>query len=98
MGRLLVRSVTFAEDGMAVEYMTLPEDARENGLSQTHSVWIPRGEDYDDEIDAVEEAANEAVKDALEDFGKMPQLDIEGQVEAALAEREDAEDDEEAKD
>lgn len=85
--RILIRNISFAEDGMAVEYMNVPADVRQNGLSITHSVWIPREDDYDDEIAAVEDAALEAVMDALEDFGRLPAVDLKAQVEQAIEDR-----------
>ena len=91
--RPLIRNIAFTQDGMSIDYMVLPRDARENGLAITHNVWIPREDDYDDEIEAVEQAAQAAVLDALEDFDRIPELDIKGQVEDALAKA--AEDDDE---
>lgn len=101
MARILIRHIAFNEDGVSIDYMTLPGDARENGLAITHNLWIPREDDYDEELDAIEEAAQEAVRDALDDFNKLPELDIKTQVEEALSKRAEAEaeaedDDEEA--
>lgn len=95
VARILIRHVAFNEDGVSIDYMTLPGDARENGLALTHNVWIPREDDYDDEIDAIEQAAQEAVLDALDDFKKLPELDLEKQVQEALTAAAEAEQEDE---
>lgn len=92
MARILIRNVAFNPDGVSIDYMTLPGDARENGLAITHNLWIPREDDYDDEIEAMEQAAQEAVLDALDDFKKLPELDLTAQVEEALTKRAENED------
>lgn len=97
MARILIRNVAFNPDGVSIDYMTLPGDARENGLAITHNLWIPREDDYEDEIEAMERAAQDALLDALDDFKKLPELDITAQVVEALtkrAEDEDEDDDE----
>ena len=97
MSRVLVRQIAIHPDGVAIDYIRMPEDARENGLTVTHNIWIPRGEDYEDELDAIEDAAREAVLDALDDLDKLPVPDLREQVKAvadALAEEDDEDEDE----
>lgn len=91
-GRLLVRNVAIHPDGVAIDYLRLPADTRENGLTVTHNIWIPRGEDYEDELDAIEDAVKEAVMDALEDLGNLPEPDLRSEVQRAVDEAEDDED------
>lgn len=98
MGKYLVRNVAFTEDGMAVDYIELPADIRENGLTLTHQVFIPEGEDYDEEIDAVRQAALDAIGDALDDFTKLPPQDLQTTVGKALEEVERRNDEEDEED
>ena len=97
-GKRLVRNVAFAEDGVSIDYIELPADIRENGLTLTHQIFIPEGDDYDDEIDAIRTAALDAVGDALDDFTKLPAVALETTVARAVEEVErlrDEEDDDE---
>lgn len=57
------------EDGVVrLTYKTLPQDSR-GPLVAEHSLTIPWGSDYDDELAALVNAAEELLADALEDFG-----------------------------
>ena len=85
-GKRLVRNVAFAEDGVSIDYMEVPADIRENGLLITHQIFIPEGEDYDDEIDAIRQAALDAVDDALDDFTKLPAVSLQESVDRAVEE------------
>lgn len=97
MRKRLVRNVAFAEDGVSIDYIDLPADIRENGLQITHQVFIPEGDDYDDEIEAIRAAALDAVGDALDDFEKLPAVTLEATVARAVEqverERDEADDD-----
>ncbi len=53
--------------GIEIGYVRVPEDVKKNGLISSHSVQIPRGSDYDDELDDVMEALAALLHDALED-------------------------------
>ncbi len=93
--KILIRNIGVDETGLTIEYMDVPADVRRNGLAATHAIFIPRAEDYDDEIDAVESAALEAVLDALDDFTKLPPVDLVAEVEDAKRTIEEAAEDDE---
>ena len=66
-----IRSITFQSDGsIAIEYIGLT-DFKANGLQLQHVALVPAGEDYDDEIEAVHEAALELVRDVVDDLGRV---------------------------
>jgi hypothetical protein len=64
----LVQSVMIGENGLVIDYTRPAEDVKSNGLQVTHSLFIPLGEDYDDEIEAVLEAVHDCLADAHEDL------------------------------
>lgn len=67
--RVNIRGVTFNPDGSAVvEYVTPAKDARANGVTINHAMFVPHGADYDDELDALMDAATYLINDVLEDF------------------------------
>lgn len=69
LNRVLVRSVTFEADGSVVlEYCIPAKDARANGVVLNHILSVPFGDEYDDEIDAVQDAALHLISDVLEDL------------------------------
>jgi hypothetical protein len=76
-----------ADGGVEVGYVRVPEDLKKNGLIWQHTVQIPRGSDYDDELDAVMEAIAVLTRDVLEDQELAEPIDID--------EPEDEEDEEE---
>jgi hypothetical protein len=67
--RILLRSITFQPDMSAVvEYCIPAQDARQNGVVLNHIMQVPYGDDYDDEIDAVQDAVLALIDDVLEDL------------------------------
>jgi hypothetical protein len=73
----LIRSLTFQPDGsVAVEYVTPATDVKANGLEINHVLLIPRDSDYDDELDAVMEAVNAMLEDAIEDLDTAAPFDF----------------------
>ncbi len=66
--RFIIRSITITPDGTALEYVETDRDVWPSGLQHQHVVFIPRGDDYEDELDAIEEAAQAALIDALQDI------------------------------
>lgn len=69
----LIATVALEPDALVLTYMTLPADLRENGLAAQHQLTIPKGSDYDDEIEAVTDAVHALLADALDDFSKVPE-------------------------
>lgn len=84
----LLASVDLDADGLSLAYMEFPQDVRKNGLTWQHRVFVPRGSDYDDEIDAAVEALQALLTDVLDD------IDRAEPVELAEDEDEEAEEDE----
>lgn len=72
----VILSLNLDAEAVSVVYLTLPTDLRETGLAQQHSLLIPAGGDYDDEIEAVRDAALALLEDALEDFEKVPPYEL----------------------
>lgn len=65
----MIRSIAIDAEAVNVEWLDPP---RENGLMQVHQISIPRGADYEDEIDAVVAATEALLVDVLEDAANMP--------------------------
>lgn len=65
--RYIISSITIQADGTAIEYLRPDGDVFVSGLQHQHVIFIPRGADYDDELDAIEDAAEAALADALQD-------------------------------
>lgn len=73
----LISSIRFQPNGdVIVDYMVPRDDAKDNGLLLNHALYVPYGEDYDQEIDAVYDTALELLLDALEDHHNLPPLDL----------------------
>lgn len=60
-------AIEFRPDGVCLAYGRYPTDIRQNGLIWQHQVLVPRGSDYDDEIEALMETAQALLTDVLED-------------------------------
>ena len=73
--KYLIRGIQFdIEGGVAVDYMDPLTDMRENRLVINHVLYVPADDQYDDEIDALQSAAQELLADALDDLGRLPPL------------------------
>lgn len=80
MTKRLLRSVNFnPDDSITIEFVTPDEDFKANGLALNHAIYIPSGEDYDDEIDAVRETVLELLADALDDVPRLGPYRAPGQ-------------------
>jgi hypothetical protein len=77
---IVVRTITLTQDGVSLEYVRPEKDVKANGVQQNHVLFVPLGDEYDDEIDNLTEAAVYLVTDVLED---LPML---RSMAAALAE------------
>ena len=54
----VIRALSFTEDGgLGMEYLIPSTDMKANGLMVQHTLYVPGGEDYEDEIQAVMDAA-----------------------------------------
>lgn len=71
-----ILAVVPGPEGIDITYGRIPQDVRKNGLIWQHQVTIPRGSDYDDEIEAVEEALSALIDDVLEDEETAEPVDL----------------------
>ena len=82
--RWVLRTISMAPDGITLEYIEPKADVRRNGLALNHVIYIPSGQDYDDGIENVNEAALELLGDALEDMHILQPLDPEDEARRLL--------------
>lgn len=68
--------IDFGTQGIGIGYIRVPKDVRKNGLAWQHQVVVPRGSDYDDEIEALVEAAQALLADVLDDEGRAEPIDM----------------------
>ncbi len=70
--RIELVSVGFAEEGVSITYMTLPDDVRMQGaLFAQHTLNIAANHpNYDDDIDRLRTTVIGLLTDALDDFGE----------------------------
>jgi hypothetical protein len=64
----VIRSITFEGDSVVMQYMDETDVRVEGYVYLTHQLTVATGQDYDDEIRAVEEAAQDLLRDVMEDF------------------------------
>ncbi len=70
---LIVAGVRFEEDGsMMLDFMQPLRDVKANGVQLQHSMYVPAGDEYDDEMDAVRDAVRYLINDILEDLPNLP--------------------------
>lgn len=81
--RFLIRTITIMPDGVTIEFMDTEGDLREGGLQLQHALFVPEGEDYDDEIGALVDAAHHLLLDGLDDYGNTPALKLSEVAKAA---------------
>lgn len=69
---IIIQSVAIEPDGgLQISFYRPQEDIKGNGVLHMHTLVIPADDDYDDEIEAVLEAARYAVRDVLEDIPNL---------------------------
>lgn len=73
----LIRSLQWSDEGVAMEFITLTEDLKANGVVLNHVLTVPAGDDYDDELEALTEAAHALLEDVLEDLPRLDPLPLE---------------------
>jgi hypothetical protein len=61
-----------SDGGLQVAYYHANADIKKNGVIHLHNLIVPEGDQYDDEIRAVIDAAVYFVRDVLEDLPDMP--------------------------
>ena len=78
---VLVSVELLGDAGLSLRYLQYPKDVRKNGLTWQHQVFVPRGSDYDDELDAVDEALQALLADVLDDEDRAEPIDPEEEEE-----------------
>ncbi len=73
---LVINNLEKTKTGLSITYIRLPRDARKNGLIWQHNVVVPFGSDYDDEIEAVDDALNALLVDVLDDEDRAEPVDV----------------------
>lgn len=73
---LQILGVQFLDEGVEIGYMRVPADVRKNGLLWTHAVVIPRDSDYEDELEAFQEALKDLLLDALDDEDRAEPVEL----------------------
>lgn len=63
----VIEGIDISPDGVSISYLRLPLDIRKNGLAWRHQVFVPAGSDYDDELEALNDAALALLADVLDD-------------------------------
>lgn len=91
----IIRGISVQPDGVLIEYLNTATDIRKNGLTLNHTCFIPYGEDYEDELEGIIEAAQRALSDALEDFDSLEPHDVRAEITAAADAALAADDDDE---
>lgn len=76
-----VVAIALGDEGVELTYVRVPQDIRKNGLAWTHSVQIPRGSDYDDELEELADALNALLTDVLEDEPTAEPIELPERVE-----------------
>jgi hypothetical protein len=79
----LVQSVAVMPDGgLQIGYYTPERDVKEHGVVGLHTLIVPAGFEYDDEIDAVINAVTYLINDVLQDWESMrTQADVDRERE-----------------
>lgn len=75
--RRIIRSVQWLDDGVAIEYLSPAEDLKANGVTVNHVLAVPAGDDYDDELEVLTEAAHALLEDVLEDLPRLDAVSFE---------------------
>lgn len=73
-GKPILASVIFEEGVVVVQYID-PNDLKANGAQRHQTIFVPRGDDYEDEIEAVEDAVQYLLVDIGEDWSSLKSVD-----------------------
>lgn len=79
---LVINAVEAGPDGgLVIHYGRLPRDVRKNGLMWQHTVQVPADSDYDDELEAVQEAVKALLEDVLDDENRAEPIEMDQEEE-----------------
>jgi hypothetical protein len=67
-----VQHVAVDDEGLQIGYYDPDVDMKAPGMVRLHTLIVPRGYDYDDEIDAINDAIVYLLNDVGEDWTKLP--------------------------
>jgi hypothetical protein len=67
-----IQHLAVDEDGLQIGYYNPDVDMKAPGMVRLHTLIVPRGYDYDDEIDAITDAIVYLLNDVGEDWDKLP--------------------------
>lgn len=71
-GTLIVSDISLEADGSVnLSYLRPDHDLKAVGVMQTHFLTVPRGGQYDDEIDALLDAVRALIFDVIEDWPNL---------------------------
>jgi hypothetical protein len=70
--KVTIQSIGVDTDGLQIGYYIPADDIKSNDVIHMHTLIVPLGADYDDEIAAVIEAARHLVLDVLDDLPRLP--------------------------
>ena len=76
----VVTHISFEPRGLTVEYAEF-SDFKANGVTRSCALFVPHGDQYDDEIDAVVDSALALLADVLEDLPHLPARELPGERE-----------------
>ncbi len=73
--RVVIQTVAFEPDGgVQIAYYTPRTDVTTVGVINAHTLVVPAGYDYDDEIQAVLDAVEHLVLDVMDDWKRLPKV------------------------
>lgn len=69
---IVIQNISFDSDGdLHISYFRPQTDTKVAGLAHLHTLLVPTGFDYDDEIHAVIDAIDYLVRDVLDDWDTL---------------------------
>jgi hypothetical protein len=86
----ILTTVQFEEGVVVIQYID-PADLKANGAQRHQTVFVPREDDYDDEIAAIEDAVQYLIADIGEDWNSLKSVD---EMKRRAGEGPEADDDE----
>lgn len=88
-GKPIITAVQFEDGVLVIQYID-PDDLKANGAQRHQTVFVPRDDDYDDEIATIEDAVQYLIADIAEDWPNLKSI--------SAVKRRDPDDDDEEED
>jgi hypothetical protein len=70
----ILTTVQFEEGVVVIQYID-PADLKANGAQRHQTIFVPREDDYEDEITAIEDAVQYLIADIGEDWDSLKSVD-----------------------